>query len=314
METEMEINMRIQFILILKPIEYGIDFSKKEKSILHDIQHKWKFHMCKISKNNATFEFDSNSQIANLYKDELIQKYKNFFNHDVYCNTIYELEDMEKAVAYELYFKNDCITFDEDEKYYNYELVCKHLELKELRSHLYIKGFKRNLKGANTEKLEAIIAPDIYQNLREKKLPSKFFRPMFNTREDVIAYYIDGSCNLLPPKVIYNSNQKFWHTCCGCDAVSMGKHTYFMKEPEIHIHGNESLDITYINECGLQNLDFCNQTYEYDYFLGIRKTIVNKTFFALLCEQIPEIKGISKPIFLATDKMEFDFCYEEIKH
>lgn len=286
----------------------GKKITKKGQRIFDEFHNKYKKYKRKSTSFLGAYNINKKENIEELFW--FVVNNQEFLDFRVYLYPIYENKDYENADAFYLWFSLGGEYYDESEKHNSLiEVSTKGgggIALKEPIKIKFTAKQKQKLKkeyiGYTGERYQdSFISFKLREYLIQNGVSEKYFKAVYDTKENIVAYRLWGQDNILPSQAItidnferyVDTDENIYYWDYPYDEDRTDK--YFKKHNSIFFH-TESLTLNKIKESVLKELEFVNETYEYTCFLGMRDTIVNRKFYELVKEVIPNADKYFVPL------------------
>lgn len=299
----LEMNIRIQPSFPPFKDEFD-DTMKKDLKELDKIFGKFVKSKTKSEIMYTVTEYDK------IYPEskEVLLHFSENLDIQIYEYLIYEEDDFDEAVAFDVVFDCDC-EFKETLNYDPYERICETLAidmLKEdalIKQNQKIKQFPVRYMGANGPQYEKIISPLLKEYLVKNNVSEQYFRPVYSKRtsKDVFAYQVTGKGSVLPPLSYMPSLDNYlleckFHHLYEIYEKSDSRGVYENTKYENIISYAAAKQRRYITKEAYDLLDDINEVYET--IERNRVILFNRRTFQLLLDRVPNIKKYSIPVFL----------------
>lgn len=278
----------------------GKKLTNKGKRILEEFHNKYKKYKRRSTQHMEAYDINKNENLEELF--HFVIKNQEFLDFQVIVYEIYEKKDYENADAFYPWFNFGGEYYDESEK--NNSLIDVStkggggIALKEPVRVRFTAKQKEKLKkeyiGYTVERFEdCFISVKLRDFLIENGISKKYFKETYDTKGDIIAYRLWGQDNILPSQAVKIDNFEIYSDTD--EHIYYWEYIYYdeapidkyLKKHHSMIVGSDLGGMDTISKDIIQYLQDINETFEYRYFLGMRKTIVNRKFYELVKEVIP---------------------------
>lgn len=213
----------------------------------------------------------------------------------------YRQEDFERAPAAIVDFSigfEDYGNFHDKEELESSTEVCEVCGATELKNELILriepslaKKFKKSFMGFSSENGAQILSIPFYVFLLDRGIESRFFRPVYNIKKNLVGYYLHGTQNILPLAAVYIEGVSYdSRKCPCCGRVSMRNEDA----------GGIDIKIYRLTDDAVNLLQAVNVTYEYWPFE--RRLLINRDLLFLLKEQWEDVLEYAEPVFACSNQ------------